>query len=174
MGAKRSKTLAYATLSWVPHAVGYVLVPLLISRFGARHGWKDGRPGGLNLVGSLLLLGGAALIAWAIVSHYRASPEEAQFSARPNYLVTEGAYRFTRNPLYFGGACMWAGWALLLGNLPLVVVGACLFGFLAGIGIPFEERMLHDRFGDAYGAYRERVPRWFKVGRKASQRSGPR
>jgi protein-S-isoprenylcysteine O-methyltransferase Ste14 len=173
IGAKRSKTLAYAAFSWVPHAVVYVLVPLLVSRFGARHGWKEGRPSSLNLVGSPVLLGGAALIGWAILSHYRASPEGAQFRATPNYLVTEGAYGFTRNPLYLGGACMWAGWAILLGSLPIFIGGLCLFGFLAGVGIPFEERMLHDRFGDVYGAYRKRVPRWVGVRRSDSQRPGP-
>jgi protein-S-isoprenylcysteine O-methyltransferase Ste14 len=163
VSARRSKILAYAAFSWPPHAFGYVLFPLLLSRLGERHGWKGGRPGTLNFAGCPFLLTGAALIAWAIGSHYRASPEGVQFRATPNYLVTQGAYAFTRNPLYLGGAGMWAGWAMLLGSLPIAVAGTGLFGFLAAIGIPFEERMLKGRFGDSYNAYRAHVPRWVKL-----------
>ena len=162
MSAHRSKLVAYAVLSWPSHAVAYVVAPLLVSMRGARRGWKDGRPGPLNLAGCGLLAAGAGLIAWAITSHYQASPERLQARARPTYLVTRGAYGFTRNPLYLGGATMWAGWAALFGSARVAAAGSALFGLVSRVGVPIEERMLQSQFGDAYSEYRRRVPRWVK------------
>jgi protein-S-isoprenylcysteine O-methyltransferase Ste14 len=174
VSARRSKLFAYAALSWLPHATGYVAAPLLVSLLGERHGWKSGRPGAPNLVGAALLGAGAAFIGWAIVSHYRASPDEVQFRATPNYLVTNGAYAVSRNPLYVGGAAMWVGWAVLLGSIPIIVAGAALFGLLAAVGVPYEERMLSDRFGEVYAAYRSRTPRWIKFNSSSEATDGSR
>jgi protein-S-isoprenylcysteine O-methyltransferase Ste14 len=160
---RRSKLLLYAALSWLPHATAYVAAPLLVSLLGERHGSRSTHAGAVNVAGAATLAVGAAFIGWAIVSHYRASPDEVQFRAKPNYLVTHGAYAVCRNPLYVGGAAMWAGWAVLLGSVPVVVAGAALFGLLAGIGVPYEERMLSERFGEAYAAYRARTPRWIAL-----------
>jgi protein-S-isoprenylcysteine O-methyltransferase Ste14 len=69
---------------------------------------------------------------------------------------------------------MWAGWAILLGSLPVVVAGGALFGFLGGVGVPYEERMLSERFGEVYTAYRSRIPRWirFSSSSAASDKAG--
>lgn len=146
----------------MPHAFGYVVTPLLVSRRGKHHGWRGDCPGALNLFGLPLILSGAAFIGWAIRSHYRASPEGVQFRAKPGYLVTDGAYARSRNPLYVGGLTMWAGWAVLLGSVPVAVVGSALLALLAKIGIPFEERMLSRHFGEMYREYRRTVPRWLR------------
>jgi protein-S-isoprenylcysteine O-methyltransferase Ste14 len=103
---------------------------------------------------------GAGWLGWAIVSHYDAAPDEAKLTIVPTYLARGGAYAMTRNPMYVGGATMLAGWSLLLGSLP--VAGATL-AYVAGLstaGVPFEERLLLDRFGESYDAYRRAVPRW--------------
>ena len=34
----------------------------------------------------------------------------------PDYLVTDGPYRFSRNPLYVGDIVMWVGWAVVFGS----------------------------------------------------------
>ena len=157
---------AYALLSWPPHAMAYVVAPVIVARRGRRHGWRDGRPGPLNRFGLLPIAGGATLIGWSITSHYRASPDglmSLRAAARrmtPEYLVTDGAYGLTRNPLYVGGALMWTGWAMLFGNARIVGAGSALFSGLATVGTPFEERVLEKTFGAVYADYRARVPRW--------------
>ncbi|WP_250033545.1 methyltransferase family protein [Paractinoplanes maris] len=75
-------------------------------------------------------------------------------------LVTTGAYRVSRNPMYAGLAAVHAGgalvvgswWPLLLVPLPLVAIQLLVVG-------P-EERYLSARFGEEYDAYRARVRRW--------------
>ena len=62
-------------------------VPLELSRFGRRHGWSDGRPGPVNLVGAIPLGAGAALLVWAMSSHYRAAPQGWEIRLAPDYLL---------------------------------------------------------------------------------------
>jgi protein-S-isoprenylcysteine O-methyltransferase Ste14 len=146
-----------------PDVVGYVIAPLAISRSGRRHGWRRGRPGPANMLGLVPLAAGGALVTWAITSHWETAPAVGRVTVLPDYLVRRGAYRVTRNPMYVGGATMQLGWAILLGSVPVLMA---LTAFVAGIdrlGMPFEERMLHDRFGASYDEYRDEVPRWLKV-----------
>jgi protein-S-isoprenylcysteine O-methyltransferase Ste14 len=84
-----------------------------------------------------------------IVPHHRSSA-----------LVTSGAYRWTRNPMYVGLTFVYLGvtivltstWALLFLALPLYVMNARV--------IPMEERQLDAVFGETYAHYRARVRRW--------------
>lgn len=159
------KLTGYVTLAWPPHAVAYVGLPVLAAYVGDRDGWLD-RIGWRSLLGAPFLATSIGLIGWAIVSHYRASPDDLQLVARPTYLASSGAYAFSRNPLYLGGGVMWLGWAFVFASLSIVVVGAALFSFLALVGVPYEERMLHRRLGADYDAYVRRVPRWLAVARR--------
>jgi protein-S-isoprenylcysteine O-methyltransferase Ste14 len=81
--------------------------------------------------------------------------------ARPaEALVTDGPYRFTRNPMYIGMACAYGGAAVGVGALwSLALLPAVLFVIDRAI-IPKEERHLHERFAQDYERYRLRVPRW--------------
>lgn len=75
-------------------------------------------------------------------------------------LVTSGAYRFSRNPMYLGMAAFYVGiavaagliWALFL--LPLVILA------IDRLVIAREEPYLQRKFGEAYTDYRSRVGRW--------------
>jgi protein-S-isoprenylcysteine O-methyltransferase Ste14 len=156
----RKRPLTYALLGPLPQAIGYVAGPIVLARGGRRKGWRGDRPGPLNLVGAAPLTAGAAFIGAAIVAHYHDSPEEMASSLVPNYLVRSGVYGVTRNPMYVGGSLMLAGWAVVFGSARLAAVcGVYLCGMNFG-GIPFEERLLHRKFGATYDAYRQHVPRW--------------
>jgi protein-S-isoprenylcysteine O-methyltransferase Ste14 len=108
------------------------------------------------------------MLAWAVASHYEAAPDEAEVTILPTYLVGGGAYAFTRNPMYVGGAAMQAGWAVLLGSFPVLAVGLGYVTALHRWGVPFEERLLRDRFGSSYDLYRQQVPRWLMPGRRSA------
>jgi protein-S-isoprenylcysteine O-methyltransferase Ste14 len=154
---------AYAVLGSLPQALGYVAGPVRVARSGKRHGWAGGQPSGSNAMGLVPMGAGAALIGWAIASHYRQAPPESRVSVIPDYLVSRGAYSMSRNPMYVGGALMWAGWAVYFGNARVAGAGLSWFTLVAMFGVPFEERLLRRKFGDAYGAYQAQVPRWITL-----------
>lgn len=75
-------------------------------------------------------------------------------------LVTSGVYRYTRNPMYVGFACLLLGWALYLAA-PWALLGPLAFVlFMNRFQIAPEERALARLFGAGFEAYRARVRRW--------------
>lgn len=75
-------------------------------------------------------------------------------------LVVTGVYRLTRNPMYVGLVFLLAGWAAWLAA-PLALIGPPLFiAYVTVFQIRPEERILGERFGEAYRDYLARVPRW--------------
>ena len=75
-------------------------------------------------------------------------------------LLTGGAYRLSRNPMYTGLAVAYLGLALLFGSWwplalwPLVIVA------VRQLVIRPEEQYLTQRFGQTYTDYQSRVRRW--------------
>jgi protein-S-isoprenylcysteine O-methyltransferase Ste14 len=76
------------------------------------------------------------------------------------HLVTEGVYRFSRNPMYLGLVLMLIAWALWLGTASPWVVPPLFAISMTITQIAPEERALEKVFGEAYVAYRRRVNRW--------------
>ena len=88
-------------------------VPWAISLLSIRHGWVDGHPGTWNWAGLGLVALGCAGIVWALSFHFAQAPQGWEFEPTPNYLLTRGPYRFTRNPIYVAYALIWPGWVIL-------------------------------------------------------------
>lgn len=109
---------------------------------------------GIALAGGLIALAGAWQFRRARTTINPLSP------AKTSALVTGGVYRVTRNPMYLGMLLVLIGWGVWLGNaaawlaLPLSVL------LLNTLQIKPEERLLRQRFGDAYARYAARVRRW--------------
>lgn len=154
-----------ALIVWpVQLGVVHVGVPLELSRHGQRHGWRNGggRPGVTNLVGLVPLSAGAALVVWALAEHHAAAPPKGwaiKRSLAPEYLLTAGPYRFSRNPMHVGGVAIWSGWAAWFGSAP-VAAGALVLTGTYRAAIAWEERMLERCWGHRWRAYAKRTPRW--------------
>ena len=161
------KLIGYVTVGWVPHALGYVVVPNVLAAKAVGVGASAGL-GPWSIAGLPFVAAGAFMIVWALVTHFRDSPDELQLTL-PTYLSRRGAYGVSRNPLYLGGALLWTGWAIAWLSVAVVGGGALLFGFFALIGIPYEERQLSARHGAAYDEYRNTVPRWFALSRSSDR-----
>ncbi len=79
---------------------------------------------------------------------------------RTTAMVCSGIYRVSRNPMYLGlflnlaGGVVYLAHPLALLGLPLFVVAITLFQ------IAPEERVLTEKFGADYIAYRDSVRRW--------------
>ena len=112
-----------------------------------------------NFLGLAPLAFGLALGLPAERQFVRAGTPVRPFQ-EPTALVTDGAFRFSRNPMYLGLVQVLAGAALLLSS-PLALVVVPAYGaWVQARFIAREERLLEERFGDAYRAYRRRVRRW--------------
>lgn len=80
----------------------------------------------------------------------------------PGELLTEGIYARVRHPRYLAVILGAWGWALFANYTAGYVVAALLIPSLWVLTV-LEERELVERFGDAYRAYRTRVPRLIPV-----------
>jgi protein-S-isoprenylcysteine O-methyltransferase Ste14 len=78
----------------------------------------------------------------------------------PVRLVTDGPFRFTRNPMYVSLNLAYVGILLVLSTLWPLVLLPIPFLFLNQLVIPYEERRLAEIFGSAYSGYSARVRRW--------------
>ena len=87
--------------------------------------------------------------------------------AKVTVLVTDGIYRWTRNPMYLGLFVLLAGWAIHLGTLSCFVLPPLFVLFMTQIQILPEERALREHFGDDYERYYRQVGRWVGRGRQA-------
>jgi protein-S-isoprenylcysteine O-methyltransferase Ste14 len=78
----------------------------------------------------------------------------------PDELVTSGVFAFTRNPIYVAFGIVLLGEFLILPHWILLVYlvgGIALFHRQ----VLREEDYLASHYGEAYGSYRQRVPRYF-------------
>jgi protein-S-isoprenylcysteine O-methyltransferase Ste14 len=109
--------------------------------------------------GLLAVLAGLALHFWSSATLWRGERQEA---ATP---VTDGPFRYIRNPIYLAGITLLLGVGLLYSpwravdlGLPLLLL---LYFHVAVVRV--EEPELRRRFSSKYEEYCERVPRWLPV-----------
>ena len=75
-------------------------------------------------------------------------------------IVTEGPYRFTRNPLYVGMTLVYSGITALFNAFAASMLLPLALAVMRGGVIEREEAYLERKFGDEYLAYKARVRRW--------------
>ncbi|MEM7683174.1 MAG: isoprenylcysteine carboxylmethyltransferase family protein, partial [Planctomycetota bacterium] len=75
-------------------------------------------------------------------------------------LVTTGVFALSRNPMYLGMAVILVGVCFIAGSATVWLVPIAFVAVIDRQLIGVEERMLRERFGQAYEAYRGRVRRW--------------
>jgi protein-S-isoprenylcysteine O-methyltransferase Ste14 len=112
-----------------------------------------------NWIGLAVLLAAVALsISGAALFRRRGT------AVRPltpsSLLVTDGPYRFTRNPMYLGLTLGLIGIAILLGSAsPLLVIPPFVW-WISTRFIAREEQFLTEQFGESYLQYKRQVRRW--------------
>ncbi len=110
-------------------------------------------------LGVVLAVAGAALAAGAL-GRFRRAGTAAEPWRPSSALVTDGVYRFTRNPMYLAMTLIYLGLALATDSaLTLVLLPPLLALVQVGV-ISREERYLERKFGDDYRRYRSSVRRW--------------
>lgn len=77
-----------------------------------------------------------------------------------NNLVIKGVYKITRNPMYLGFLLWLLSLVLLLENLLALFPIVGFVFYMNRFQIIPEERILNDKFGQAYCEYKRNVRRW--------------
>ena len=131
--------------------IGYVTdraFPVALGMPPLRHG-----------VAYLLIAIAIGLVLWAGIRFVRARTH-IDVRKPANSLVTDGPYRFSRNPMYLAATLLYAGVALRLSlGWTLAALVPCLVVLHYGV-IAREERYLEAKFGELYRDFRSRVRRW--------------
>ena len=77
----------------------------------------------------------------------------------PGKLVTDGMFKFSRNPIYACFLLFFTGLFLVHRNI-VITISVCLFAMAIHRQIIREEKFLLDRYGDEYAAYCKKVRRY--------------
>ncbi len=76
-------------------------------------------------------------------------------------LVTNGVYKFTRNPMYLGMLLFLLAFGLKLGNAFNTLIAAGFVSYMNRFQIKPEEEVLREMFGKEYNIYCKLTRRWF-------------
>ena len=77
-----------------------------------------------------------------------------------SYLVKEGIFNYSRNPIYLGMITVLIGLWIVLGSLTPLLIIPVFTWLIQELFIKQEEKMLLDKFGEEYQAYKTSVRRW--------------
>lgn len=147
-----------STFPWPPTLLVLVIVVAWILQRQLPLPWPGIGDTASRVAGLGLGLGGVVLFAWAVITMRRARTTLMPH-AGATHLVTDGPFRYRRNPIYLADMLILLGIAELTRNIWLVLLTP-VFGILVTwLAILPEERHLEARFGGAYRAYKERTRR---------------
>lgn len=112
-----------------------------------------------NYIGIVLLLLGI-IITIIVRKRFEKIDTEIHTFKKPRKLVTNGLFKFSRNPIYLGFTISLLGIWILLGTI-LPIIGCLLFIVITNsYYIPYEERNMEHTFGNEYQKYKSKVRRW--------------
>jgi protein-S-isoprenylcysteine O-methyltransferase Ste14 len=161
MGAMSTSTTPRPTaLPWPPLLLAAVVVISWVAGLLFPLPWPGLDDLAARLVGYGLGAAGIALMIWALVTLQRAGTTFEPHRGADR-LVTDGPFRWRRNPVYMGHVLILLGLAELTHNVWFVILAPVYALAVFWLAILPEERHLEERFGEAYRDYKERTRRWF-------------
>jgi len=110
-------------------------------------------------LGAILCVLGIGCVVWGGITLAKARTNVSPL--RPTTaLVTDGPFRFTRNPLYVGGSALLLGVSFLIGTWwGVILLLPAMFVLHYGV-ILREEDYLEQKFGDSYATFKRSVRRY--------------
>jgi len=122
------------------------------------------------VVVALIAAKGAALRIWGTA--YLGSSTVNHGEMKAGAVLSDGPYRYVRNPLYLGSWCMFAAMAFLMPPTGALFVAVLITAFQVRL-IFAEEAFLASQLGQPYRDYMRAVPRLFPRLRTILSRSAP-
>ncbi len=124
-----------------------------------RSTWRFSLPVPLALAVGALLVAAGTVICLAAVYAYGGSVMRLS-GLKTDRLVTNGIYRWSRNPQMVGGTVILAGVGLICRS-GMVLLLTVFFWLAVRLYLPVEEELLARLYGDAYLHYRRSTGRYF-------------
>lgn len=116
-------------------------------------------PTPINYAGIALIIIGI-LITLRVRKGFEKIDTEIHTFKIPRKLVTNGLFKFSRNPIYIGFTISLIGVWILLGTA-LPIIGVLIFIVVTNnYYIPYEEQVMEKVFGNEYREYKSKVRRW--------------
>jgi protein-S-isoprenylcysteine O-methyltransferase Ste14 len=103
---------------------------------------------------TLLVVAGVCAVSLVRSGHVVVSADE-----RPRRIVSSGAFRYVRHPLYLGSIVFYLGLAVSTLSLLSVLVFMGIFAFYDYIA-SYEEKLMEAEFGADYSAYKKKTGKW--------------
>lgn len=112
-----------------------------------------------NNIGIIILVIGLSLTFYSFYL-FKKNKTPILPGKKPTFVVIEGPYNFTRNPMYLGVSTALLGAAIYFGNLLSFLAPIIFFLVMNYYFVPFEEKLLENLFGKKYLGYKKKVRRW--------------
>ena len=78
----------------------------------------------------------------------------------PSFLITNGIYKYTRNPMYLGMLFVQFGIAIYFGSISPFIIPFLFIPIMNSRIIQHEEVLLEKQFGESYIIFKNSVRRW--------------
>ena len=114
----------------------------------------------VGLIAGIVLIAIAGFVIVAAFRGFAAAKTNVEPWKPTTAIVTTGVYAFSRNPIYLAMTLLYAGAALLINSLWILLLLAPVLMLINFGVIAREERYLTEKFGDEYTNYKKRVRRW--------------
>jgi len=138
-----------------------IFLGFLVAGLWADSPWFEGRMAewGVTAAGGVLAALGLALILTSVPRLKKAGTKVEPWKPTTT-IVTTGAYRYSRNPIYLGMVLVHGG--LAVGGASWAALATLALSVLVTrtYVIAREERYLEAKFGQVYTDYKARVRRW--------------
>ncbi len=132
------------------------LIPYLLTEWRMLHAWTAAR-----VLGAILTAAGATVLLhsfWRFIFEGKGTPAPVAPTER---LVTGGAYRFVRNPMYLSVLTAILGQGMLLGQPILLIYASVVCLAVVSFVRFYEEPTLSRCYGEEWDAYKRAVPGWY-------------
>jgi len=110
----------------------------------------------IPLVIRIIILGAAFALSFYL---FRSGHVVVSGDQRGTEVVSTGAFRYVRHPLYLGSSLIYFGLTVSTASLfclTLLVLIALFYNYIAG----YEEKLLEEKWGQDYIAYKKKTGKW--------------
>ncbi len=120
---------------------------------------------GLNLIPNIWNLSGLLPIFLGLYLVWKPYKQFMEHNTPENFdtatcIVSDGLYKYSRNPMYIGGVVFLIGLAVLLQNIIGFITPVLFFLVMNYMFVSFEEEKMIRECGDDYSEYMKKVRRW--------------